>query len=191
MCMLMYTIFTNDLSIATSRQVKCAHVCAWLRVSNSWKSGKTLNNEVTAIDHCLQEMESESKSIKDPVNIFPLQLLRAKSSLVGLQASDWNGALGSCVLVTLVILFHSHIKYCFINVVQKLKKRSSLEGLTDLHHSLGRGLLERSVMPSLVVGFPLCPWVPTPLWRGLGPGLWPLQSKISLLYRRSRCVTAQ
>jgi len=55
---------------------------------------------VTAIDHCLQEMESETKSIKDPVNIFPLQLLRAKSSLVTLRASYWNGALGSCEFVS-------------------------------------------------------------------------------------------
>lgn len=88
MCMLMYTISTNDLSITTSRQLKHAPLCACLRVSNSWKSGKTLNNEVTAIDCHLQEMESESKSIKDAVNICPLQLLRAKSSLVALQASN-------------------------------------------------------------------------------------------------------
>lgn len=75
--MLMYTIVSNDLSITTSRQLKHASIYAWLRICYSWKRGKTLNNEVTAVDQCLQEMDTETKSIKDPVNIFPLQLLSA------------------------------------------------------------------------------------------------------------------
>lgn len=87
-----------------------------------WRSGKTLNNG--AIDHHLQEMESETKSVKDPVIVFPLQLLRAKSSLVALQAGDCSGALASCVCIALVALFQSHVKYCFINVLQKLEQRS-------------------------------------------------------------------
>lgn len=168
MCMLMYTVFTNDLSIVTSRQLKHAPICAWLRVSNSWKSGKTLNNEVTAIDHCLQETESETKSIKDPVNIFPLQLLRAKLSLVTLQASDWNGALGSCVCITLVALFRSHVKYCFSNVVQKLQKRSNLESLPCRCVAwFGQGSL------SLVAVFPAVPMGTHSTEWSLGPGLRP------------------
>lgn len=72
----------------------------------------------------MQEIETETKSIKDYVNVFPLRLLKVMSNLLNLQENYWNGALRLCACVTLVALTHSYIKYCFVDGVWWLKQQA-------------------------------------------------------------------
>lgn len=76
--------------------------------------------------------------------------------------------------VTLVALFHPRIKYCFINVVQKLKKRSSLESLpcrSAVQFDQGAAVVQCNVLsgcrfPSMALGL-------HSTGTGLEPEPWP------------------
>ena len=76
--------------------------------------------------------------------------------------------------VTLVALFHSFTKYCFINVVQKLKKRSSLESLPYRSAAwFGKGSAGARCNTLSGCRFPSVPMGTRSTEGGLGPGLWP------------------
>lgn len=76
--------------------------------------------------------------------------------------------------VTLVALFHSHIKYCFINVVQKLKKSSSLESLpygSAVQFEQGAAGVQCNVLSGC--RFSSMPMGTHSTERALEPELWP------------------
>lgn len=76
--------------------------------------------------------------------------------------------------VTLVALLHPHINYFFINVIQKLKKRSSLENLayrSAVHFGQGAAAGQCSVLSGC--RFPSVPMGAHCTERGLEPELWP------------------
>lgn len=76
--------------------------------------------------------------------------------------------------VALVALFHPHVKYCFINVVQKLNQRSSLESL-PCRSAVQFGQEAAGVQRSVLSGcrFPSMPMGTHSTERVLEPELWP------------------